>query len=900
MDKWFIAGISMLYLALLFGIAYLVEAKRKKGKSYINNSWVYALSLAVYCTGWTYYGSVGRAATHGAEFLTIYLGPSIMCALFIPVVLKVVRICKTQRINSIADFISTRYGKNFSLGIIITLCCVIGIIPYIALQLKAISTSFHVITNNSSQEFSGLFFNDDTFYITLIISVFIIFFGTRSVDASERHEGLVAAIAFESLIKIVAFVIAGIFVTYGLFNGIPSLFAKASQSHLQHFFTLPKEHASSEWISMILVSMMATILLPRQFQVTVVENTNEKHIQKATWLFPFYLFIINIFVLPIAIGGSLLLHDNVDADTYVLSLPIHFQKYGLSTLVYIGGLSAASSMVIVETIALATMVSNHLILPVILSSSRYKVSTERSVTRPIIITRRLSIVIILLLAYLYDTFIASYFSLVSIGLVSMAAVAQFAPAFLGGLYWKQASKKGAIVGIIVGFVVWGYTLILPSIIHAGFLDPSILSKGPFGISWLKPQGLFGLDQLDTFSHSFFWSMLLNIACFTSISIYSKLDPQELFQAGLFVDIFNNNTEREQRSVWKGVAYMNDIRSLLGNFIGAERSQKLLDSYILRHQLSPVSKEADPLVINFTEKILSGVIGSASARFMVSNITTEEMINMEEVMNIVKESQQVLELNKELKKKSIELTRATELLKEANDQLTQIDALKDEFLYTVTHELRTPLTSIRALSEIVYDNPDMEEEQRQHYVESIVKETERLSHLITQVLSLERYESGRQRLHISSVNIGFLIAEVIEALTPLAMDKNAKIIFKQPNSMFVLQCDKDLIKQVLYNLISNSLKYLPTENGLINVVALEENNEMKIWVDDNGKGIPAAMLTLIFDKFFQAHNQTLQKPLGSGLGLAICKKIIEMHNGRIWAENKSEPGVRFIFTLPYTL
>jgi len=898
MNKYLIVGISLAYLGMLFGIAWWVEYKRKSGKSYINNAWVYALSLAVYCTGWTYYGSVGLAATNGAEFVTIFLGPSIMCGLFIPVLQKIVRICKTLRINSIADFISTRYGKNFSLGIIVTLCCVIGVIPYIALQLKAISTSFHVITDFSAVKPQSLL-HDDTFYIMAVITVFILFFGTRSVDASERHEGLVAAIATESIVKLVAFVLIGLFVTYGLFSGFGSLFDSARQNNMQQFFVLGNTHAYSNWLTMILVSMMAIILLPRQFQVSVVENTHEKHIRKAIWLFPLYLFIINIFVLPIAIGGSIILNHSADADTYVLSLPMYFQRHGLSIMVYIGGLSAASSMIIVETIALATMVSNHLLLPLLLSSSFPRI-TKGSATKTILYSRRASIIMLMLLAYLYVRYIASYFSLVSIGLVSMAAVAQFAPTVIGGLYWRKASRKGAIAGIVAGFIMWWYTLILPSIINAGLLHQSILINGPFGISWLRPQALFGLGSLDLLAHSFFWSMMVNIACYTIISVYTKLNHQEIFQADIFIDIFTPGTSADKRSAWKGIAYMSDIRNLLANFIGAERSGKLLSSYIQRYKLSVDKEEADSRIVTFTEKILSGVIGSASARFMGSNITKEEKVNIEEVLSIVKESQKALELNKELKKKSIELTRATDMLTQANQQLKKMDLLKDEFLYTVTHELRTPLTSIRALSEILCDNPDMEEEQRQQYLENIVKEAERLTHLITQVLNLERYESGQQKLRISSVNISQIINEVILSVSPLVSEKEININFTHPDSVFIIQCDKDLIRQVFYNLITNSVKFVPAKTGIITIVAFEENAEIKIWVEDNGKGIPSDQYTLIFDKFFQAHNQTLQKPEGSGLGLAICKKILDMHEGKIWVENIEGPGIRFVLTLPYEL
>jgi Na+/proline symporter/signal transduction histidine kinase len=895
MNKAFIIVCSISYLLLLFAIAYWVEQRFKKSKKTLNKSWIYALSLAVYCTGWTYYGSVGRAVTNGPEFLSIYIGPSIMCALFVPLLRKLLRICKTQRINSIADLISTRYGKNYTLGIIVTLCCVIGIIPYIALQLKAISASFHIITNRNNIAVD--IWNDETFIIAGILSIFIIIFGTRSVDASERHEGIVAAIAFESIVKLIAFLAVGIFVTYFLFDGFTSVSTAAHIAGFEQFFTLNKGFENNDWLVMILVSMLSVIFLPRQFQVSIVENTNERNIYKAMWLFPLYLFLINLFVLPIAMGGKLLLSNLVNADTYVLSLPLHFHQPILGLFVYIGGLSAASGMIIVETIALSTMLSNHLILPVIFSSKKIKIDNEKSTVRNIILSRRASIIAILLLACLYDKWIASSTSLVSIGLISMAAVAQFAPATIGGLYSKLITRQGAIASIIVGFSIWFFTIIIPSIITAGYLSPSIMTNGLWGIEWLKPQSLFGLNTMGLLAHSFFWSMLFNIVSLVLISILTSATRQEEYQAELFVNIYKYEGVTGGPGMWKTSAYLSDVNTLLSNFIGKNRADNLLNSYAQRHKISLDQKEADPRIIDFSEKILTGVIGSASARFLVSNIAKEEEISIDKVLSIVKESQQVLELNKELKKKSTELSKATEQLTEVNEQLMKIDVLKDEFLYTVTHELRTPLTSIRALSEILFDNPDIEEEQRQYYLEGIVKEIERLSHLITQVLNLERYESGRQKLNYSAVDIAALINEVIDSLHPLIREKNISIEFIPPDTMALLQCDKDMIRQVVYNLVANAIKFVPENDGSIKIICRADFDELQVWVMDNGKGIPVELRELIFDKFFQAKNQTIQKPTGSGLGLAICKRIVEMHQGRIFVEPISPQGAKFVFTLP---
>ncbi|MEQ1797172.1 MAG: ATP-binding protein [Lacibacter sp.] len=897
MNNWVVIISALLYLGILFGIAYYAEYRFKKGKSIINNPYIYSLSLAVYCTAWTYYGSVGRVSTHGIDFLGYYLGPTIMSALFWPVLRKIIRICKTQRINSLADFISTRYGKNFSLGIIVTIFCVLGIIPYIALQLKAISTSFTILTQTSGAGSFAGFWKDNTFYFTILITIFIILFGTRSVDATEKHEGLVAAIAFESIIKLIAFIVAGIFITYFLFDGFGDIFSKASQStELQQLFVLGNNTSYSSWTSLVILSMLAVVFLPRQFQVSVVENVQESHVKKAVWLFPLYLLVINIFVLPIAFGGLLTFGNGTDADTFVLALPLHYNQNLMGLLIFIGGFSAASSMIIVETIALSTMVSNSLVLPVLFSSTGFKAS-ERSVRSTILTTRRLSIILLLILAYVYDKAVAEHFTLVSIGLVSFAAVAQFAPSIIGGIFWKGGSKNGAMAGLIIGFIVWSFTLVVPSMISAGYLQASIVSNGLFGIEWLKPHSLFGLTGLDSITHGFFWSIFLNCCAYLFVSVYSKKNAQEIYQAEIFVDIFKHSSTQDSNTIWRGTAYLPDLNSLLESFMGKEKAEKILSNYATRYKIPMETKRADPRLVSFAEKVLSGVIGSASARIMVSSVTKEEELKIDEVIHILRESQQMIELNKELRRKSSELQRATDQLTSVNEQLKDMDTMKDEFLYTVTHELRTPLTSIRAMAEIVHDNNDIPEDQKQKFLSGVIKETERLSHLITQVLNLERYESGRQKLTSSSVLLNMLIDESIESIEALANEKQILIVKQMPDSMFIVQCDADLIQQVLNNLLSNAIKFVDAGSGVIKVSVHLNHDEIQVWVEDNGKGIAEELHELIFDKFFQAKNQTLKKPQGSGLGLAICKKIIEMHHGKIWVESEEGKGSRFIFTLP---
>jgi Na+/proline symporter/signal transduction histidine kinase len=894
---------SVLYLLVLFGIGYYAEYRSEANKSIINNPYIYALSLAVYCTAWTFFGSVGRATTTGIEFLYIYLGPTLMAPLFWILLRKIIRISKTQRITSIADFISTRYGKNVSLGVVVTLLSVIGIIPYIAIQLKAISTSIDIVTS-STHEITNTFnvFSDNTFYIAILLSAFVILFGTRSVDATEKHEGMVAAIAFESIIKIIAFTVVGVFVTYFLFNGFGEVLKKSAElPTFQKLFVVQDNKMYIQMFSMMILSMLAVLFLPRQFQISVVENVQEKHLNKAMWLFPLYLLLINIFVVPIAFGGSIVFSgQNLNADTYVLALPIKAHQPWLIMMVYIGGFSAASSMIIVETIALSTMISNHIVMPLLLFLSSFsKWNLERFFRLIIISSRRISIVVIILMAYLYDRTVAEKYSLVSIGLVSFTAVAQFAPAVILGIYWKQANKNAALIGILIGFAIWFYTLVVPYIVGAGFLNESIISEGLFGVTLLKPLELFGLSGFDPITHGFFWSMFFNTICFVGISLFYERNSAEIYQAEMFVDIYKYSAQSEEGSVvWKGTAFIPDLTSLLYNFIGKSRTDHLLNGYARRHKVNLTQNgKADPMLVSFAERILAGVIGSASARIMVKNIVKEEELSIDEVLKILRESQVVKETNKELRRKSLELSKATEELRIANQQLKQIDEMKDEFLYTVTHELRTPLTSIRALSEIVHDNPDIPDPEKNVYLESIIKETERLSHLITQVLNLERYESGRTQLNLSGIELGALLYDIEDSARQLLKEKKLQIHFNIQALMPLLEGDIDLLTQVFYNLTSNAIKHAQKN---IQVEAGFHDSVFRIAIRDDGKGIPEELHELVFDKFFQAKNQTLKKPEGSGLGLAICKRIVEMHQGKIWIQNEQHGGANFIVEIPHSL
>ncbi len=562
--------VSFAYLGLLFAIAYYADRRADAGRP-IASPYIYSLSLAVYATAWTFYGSVGRAASDGIGFLPIYIGPTLMIALWWVVMRKILRISKANRITSLADFIASRYGKSALLGGLVTVIAVIGILPYISLQLKAISTSFTILVQYPeiimpAEAADAPVRQDTAFWVALILAAFTIAFGTRHLDTAEHHPGLVTAIAFESLVKLLAFLAVGLFVTFGMYNGFGDLAARAAAEPKLLAMMAPLGGVAggyASWVWLTILSMLAIMFLPRQFQVAVIENVDEKHLNKAIWLFPLYMLAINVFVLPIAFGGLLRFPDgSVDADTFVLTLPMAERQELLALLVFIGGLSAATGMVIVETIALSTMACNDLVMPVLLRLRSLRLNERHDLTGLLLGIRRGAIVLILLLGYLYFKLAGEAYALVSIGLISFAAVAQFGPAILGGIFWKGGTRLGALAGLAAGFAVWSYALLLPALARSGWLPIGLLEQGPFGIELLKPQQLFGLAGMDQITHAMIWSMVANIGAYVGVSLSVSPSAAEHRQASLFVDVFRQGGEAPGARFWRGTASVPDLYNLL--------------------------------------------------------------------------------------------------------------------------------------------------------------------------------------------------------------------------------------------------------------------------------------------------------------------------------------------------
>ena len=634
MPAWIIVLVVVAYLGLLFVIAYYGDKRADAGRSVIANPYVYALSLGVYTTAWTFYGSVGRAAASGIGFLPVYIGATVMIALWWMVLRKIIRIAKQNHITSLADFISSRYGKSAALAGLVTVIAVIGVTPYISLQLKAISTSFNVLRGypealSFAQQEPESIWSDTALYVALALAAFTIVFGTRKLDAAERHEGMVAAIAFEALLKLLAFLALGAFVTWGMFDGIGDIFARAAQQPgLADNFVIGGGSSDiyRSWASLFslsFMSMLAIMFLPRQFQVAVVENVDETHLNKAIWLFPLYLFLFALFVLPIAFGGMLLFPDgSINPDTFVLTLPLLAQQEALALLVFLGGFSAATGMVIVETIALSTMVCNDLVMPVLFRIKVLRLSERADLSGLLLAIRRITIVIGMLLGYTYYRLAGEAYALVAIGLISFAAVAQFGPAIFGGIYWKGGTRSGALAGLGAGFVVWFYTLLLPVLARSGWLSTDLLEHGPFAIELLRPLALFGLEGLDEISHAMLWSMLANAGLYVTVSILTDQSAVEQTQAVRFVDVFEHDHGAE--GTWRASGSLPELQALMTRFLGAANAEQAFADYSRRHNLEQL-QAIDTELAQYCEAQLTGVIGAASARVMLATVVEEELL-----------------------------------------------------------------------------------------------------------------------------------------------------------------------------------------------------------------------------------------------------------------------------------
>lgn len=858
------------YVALLFAIAFIVDYRtRQKPISWLHSPVVYTLSISIYCTSWTFYGAVGSAARNGLEFITIYLGPTLVFVGWWWLLRKLVRIGRAHRITSIADLISSRYGKSPSLAVLVTIIAVIATTPYIALQLQSVTRSYQVIAGEADGVTAA-------FWIAAGMALFTILFGTRNLDANERHHGVVAAIALEAIVKLVALIAVGVFVTYGVAGGFRDVFANVTPEAIQGADGI----FGPRWVTLTFLSAAAIICLPRQFQVTVVENIEERHLSTASWLFPLYMFGMTLFIMPIALIGLKVMPEGANPDLFVLSIPLAEGRQDLALLAFLGGFSSATSMVIVAAIAVSTMVSNHVVMPIALRLMAYRNAVSGDVRNLLLISRRISIAAILGLGFLYFQVNGGSDALAAIGLIAFVGAAQFLPSLIGGIFWRGATRTGAISGLLIGSALWAYTLFLPSFGGDFILSVSVLNEGPWGIQFLRPQALLGQTGLDPLVHAVVWSIGLNTLTFLVVSSLSDAGVLERLQGTLFVDVYRSAGGAPSSFV-PGMANSEDLFVLAQRILGDGPARRLFDELAQTQGLTTGLPHATDTLIARLEREFAGSIGAASAHAMVTRIAGRQTVGMTELIDIADETQQLIETSRQLEDKSAELERAAEQLRDVNQRLRALDAQKDEFLSQVSHELRTPMTSIRSFSEILMGEADVTGPEREKFVSIIHDETIRLTRLLDEILDISRLEAGTLDLELAPMDANAAITSAIDTMSGITRNAGVEISFAAGPGSGRISANSDRVRQVLINILSNAVKYNTASNPKIDLRTHSGDDALYVDIIDNGGGVTREDVAMFFEKFSRGSGADNRD--GAGLGLPISRAIMRAMNGDLTVE-----------------
>lgn len=882
-----LVGVCLIYVVFLFLIAFAAERAALEGKGgWLRSPLIYTLSLSIYCTAWTFYGAVGYAARSGLEYLTIYIGPSLVMIGWWWLLRKLVRIGRSQRITSIADLISSRYGKSNLLAVGVTVLAVIGTTPYIALQLQSVIVSFDVFSSAYGAELTEAAQGSNALLVAAGLTLFTIVFGTRNLDVNERHHGVVMAVAVEAIVKLFALLAVGIFVVWGVGGGVSETLARIDASEIGQW-----QMRGDRWATLIFLSGAAFLCLPRMFQVMVVENEDEDHLCTASWAFPAYLMVMSLFVVPIAVVGLDLLPSGSNPDFFVLTVPLATGNDALAMLSFLGGFSSATSMVIVAALALSTMVSNHIVMPIWLSTQSVGASVSGDVRHVVLLSRRISIGAVVFLGYLYFRLSGGGTALASIGLISFAGVAQFLPVLIGGIFWRGATRTGAFVGLTVGFVIWAYTLLLPSFGAGTLVSETMLAEGPMGLGWLRPQAFFGISGMDPLVHAVFWSILLNTMSFFIASLVGFPSPLERLQGAQFVNVFEHSTTPQS---WAGsLAQTEDLMVMAQRIIGAREAQNLFEREAKRQGMIGLLPEPSPDFLQRLERELAGSVGAATAHAMIGQIVGGASVSVEDLMAVADETAQMMEYSSKLEAKSEEQARTARQLRQANEKLTLISEQKDSFLSQVSHELRTPMTSIRAFSEILRDSDLLSEDEKIKYSSIIHDEALRLTRLLDDLLDLSVLESGRVNLNMQSGALkGILDHAVASALTGAGADK-MQVVRNAEYEEITLNTDLDRLSQVFINLIGNAQKYCDANAPKLRIEVGRSNGALVVDFIDNGSGIPKTEQAVIFEKFSRTGEQKVK---GAGLGLAICREIMTRLGGAV-EYLPGQGGAAFRVTLP---
>jgi Na+/proline symporter/CheY-like chemotaxis protein/anti-sigma regulatory factor (Ser/Thr protein kinase) len=589
--------------------------------------------------------------------MPIYIAPTIILLFCQPLLQRIYKISKVYHVNSIADFMASRYGKSQAIAAIVTIAALVSVLPYIALQLKAVGTSFDVVVSAADGTTGGQPspWQDTPFAVAISMAAFSIIFGVRHVQASEHHRGLMLAVAFESLVKMAAFLAVSAFIVFGLFDGFGDLLARAAADERMHR-VLQVDLYNPTWISVTVIAFFAFLCLPQAFHVAVVENESVDHARASRWLYPPYLLAFSIFMVPIAIAGLVTFSGAVSADTFMIALPIHANDSTMTLLAFIGGFSAATGMVIVSVVALSTMLCNDVVVPAAMRAGYRSFVLGGNVGARLMLIRRIAVVVVLLMAYAMHRLIDQSYPLTLIGLVSFVAIAQLGPAFLAGLYWRRGNKYGAIAGIGAGMAVWTYTLLLPSMAEALPFLADFLKHSAYSPEWFRRIAPFNSGMLDIISFSTLWSLAANMVAFTVVSLLTPRRAIDRIQAEAFVGFAFEGRPAQGRL--HAVVRLDDLRALVVSFLGPVTAAAVFDDYLKRRQpelgwAAPGMGFADLDAIRFTEQLLSQAIGAASARVVMASALENSAMSRRDAREMLDEASEALRINHTLMRGMLE-------------------------------------------------------------------------------------------------------------------------------------------------------------------------------------------------------------------------------------------------------
>jgi Na+/proline symporter/signal transduction histidine kinase/CheY-like chemotaxis protein len=1014
---WVIVIVAIAYVTLLFAVASIGDRRASQRGPGHSRPYIYAFSLAIYCTSWTFFGSVGLASERGLEFIAIYIGPTLVFLFGFPLLKRIIRLSKAEKITSIADFLASRYGKSFAVASTATLIATIGAIPYIALQLKAISGSVSLMVEhyNGAAPNIDLFFGDISLMVALLLAMFAVLFGTRHADATEHQDGLVLAVAVESIVKLAAFLAVGILVTFFLFERPAGLiYAISVNDDVQA--AIAYETSLATWLVLTVLSGFAILMLPRQFHVTIVENRTEEELRKATWLFPLYLLLINLFVMPIAFAGLTLVGGATSADLYVLSLPLLGGHDLMAMVAFVGGLSAATAMVIVASVALSIMISNDLVIPLFARSIlRPDARGYEDRSRVILNIRRAAIFIVLLAAFLYYRESTTNIRLASIGLMSFAAIAQFAPAFVGGLIWRGANSRGAVLGMGSGIAVWAYTLLFPSLAPP---DNAIVVGGLFGLESLRPQALFGTGG-EPLDHGVMWSLAVNTLFFVFGSLSRAARPLERIQAAIFVprDVSPMPSLRRFRTA----VTVNDLKDTISRYLGVERTERSFQTFEAQEG-RPISgsEQANMATIRFSEQLLASAVGSSSARLILSLLFQRNDASPKDAFRLLDDASEALQHNRDLLQialdqmeqginvfdkdfrlicwnrqyralfdlpdnlgqvgvslrqildhlvergdiphgsEALTLDRLTSFgkpwpielqtsgriielrsnpmpdggivatytditarvqadfaLKSANEtleqrvvsrtaELTRVNAElaqaqmlaeeanlgKTRFLAAAGHDILQPLNAARLYcSSLIERAGKGAVGDAASNIESALESVETI---LGAVLDISRLDTGAMKPAEGVFRLDGLLRQIGTDFQPLAAEKGLEL--RIVPSGLTVRTDRNLLRRLVQNLVSNAIKY--TRSGKVLIGVRRRGELAEIQVHDTGIGISKSKLPTVFREFTRLE-EGVREAQGLGLGLSIVDRIARVLRLEIQIESHKGRGTRFSVLLPVT-